>query len=51
MARKTYVELIDDLSGEKADETVSFALDGVAYEIDLSEANATKLRDELGTWV
>lgn len=51
MARKTFVELIDDLSGEKADETVSFALDGVAYEIDLSEANASQLREELGTWV
>ncbi|NMA77646.1 MAG: Lsr2 family protein [Actinomycetales bacterium] len=51
MARKTYVELIDDLTGDKADETVSFALDGVAYEIDLSAENATKLREELGTWV
>ena len=47
MARKTYVELIDDLTGEKAEETVSFALDGVAYEIDLSEENAAKLREEL----
>ncbi|MBE9404305.1 Lsr2 family protein [Brachybacterium sp. p3-SID1565] len=51
MARKTYVELIDDIDGEKAAETVSFALDGVAYEIDLSEDNAAKLRGELGTWV
>ena len=31
MARKTYVELIDDIDGSKAEETVSFALDGVAY--------------------
>lgn len=51
MARKTYVELIDDIDGSKAEETVSFALDGVAYEIDLSEDNAAKLRGELGTWV
>jgi hypothetical protein len=51
MARKTYVELIDDISGDKAEETVSFALDGVAYEIDLSEENAEKLREELGSWV
>ena len=51
MARKTYVELIDDLNGEKADETVNFALDGVAYEIDLSEGNAAKFREELGSWV
>jgi hypothetical protein len=51
MARKTYVELIDDLNGEKAEETVSFALDGVAYEIDLSAANAAAFREELGSWV
>ena len=51
MARKTFVELIDDLSGEKADETVNFALDGVAYEIDLSAENAEKFREELGSWV
>lgn len=51
MARKTYVELIDDINGDKAEETVSFALDGVAYEIDLSADNAEKLREELGTWV
>lgn len=51
MARKTFVELIDDIDGGKAAETVSFALDGVAYEIDLTEDNAAKLRGELGTWV
>ena len=51
MARKTYVELIDDLTGDKADETVSFALDGVAYEIDLSEENATELRDTFARYV
>ncbi|MGY5763626.1 histone-like nucleoid-structuring protein Lsr2 [Brachybacterium sp. DNPG3] len=50
MARKTFVELIDDINGEKADETVSFALDGVAYEIDLSEANALALRAEISEW-
>ncbi|WP_114855982.1 Lsr2 family protein [Brachybacterium sp. YJGR34] len=51
MARKTYVELIDDISGDKAAETVSFALDGVAYEIDLSAENAETFREELGVWV
>jgi nucleoid-associated protein Lsr2 len=30
---------------------VSFALDGVSYEIDVSEANAAKLRDALAPWV
>ncbi|MDN5685304.1 MAG: Lsr2 family protein [Brachybacterium sp.] len=51
MARKTYVELVDDLEGGTAAETVSFAVDGVAYEIDLSEDNARKLREELDGWV
>lgn len=51
MARKTYVELVDDLDGGQAAETVSFAVDGVAYEIDLSEDNAQKFREELVTWV
>ena len=50
MARRTFVELVDDMDGGKADETVSFALDGVAYEIDLSAENASELREALGVW-
>jgi hypothetical protein len=45
MASKTLVVLEDDLDGSEAAETVQFAIDGVAYEIDLSRQNATKLRD------
>lgn len=33
--------------GDDAAETVTFALDGISYEIDLSSANAAKLRDAL----
>jgi len=51
MAQKTIVSLIDDLSGEEADETVRFGLDGAQYEIDLSEKNATKLRESLAPFV
>lgn len=51
MARRTFVELIDDIDGGKADQTVTFSLDGVGYEIDLTEENAQKLRDEIGAWV
>ncbi|MGW6621916.1 Lsr2 dimerization domain-containing protein [Nocardia sp. NPDC055002] len=29
----------------EADETVTFGIDGVTYEIGLSDTNATKLRD------
>jgi hypothetical protein len=51
VASKTVVELFDDLDGGHADETVSFALDGVDYEIDLSAANAAALRDALAEFV
>jgi len=51
MAQKTVVLLEDDLDGGAADETVSFSLDGVAYEIDLSAKNASKLRDQLAGYV
>lgn len=51
MAKKVTVTLIDDVDpNASADETVEFSLDGVQYEIDLSTANANRLRDELATW-
>lgn len=49
MAQKTV--LVDDLDGGEAAETVTFALDGSSYEIDLNEHNATRLRGELSTWI
>jgi len=52
MAKKVIIKLIDDLDGEsEAAETVEFALDGVGYEIDLSAANAERLRDQMAEWV
>ncbi|MBA9001480.1 MULTISPECIES: histone-like nucleoid-structuring protein Lsr2 [Thermomonospora] len=51
MAQKVQVLLVDDLDGGEADETVSFALDGASYEIDLSGENAKKLRDSLAPFV
>lgn len=51
VAQKHIVQLIDDLTGEEADETVSFALDGARYEIDLSADNAAKLRDVLAVYI
>jgi hypothetical protein len=50
MAQRVQVLLVDDLDGGDAAETVSFALDGVSYEIDLSQTNASKLRNELASW-
>lgn len=52
MAKKITVELVDDYDGEStATETVNFAVDGVAYEIDLSDKNAAALRGDLADWV
>ncbi len=51
MVQKTQVVLIDDIDGAEAEETVSFALDGVTYEIDLSSAHAAELRDAFATWI
>jgi Lsr2 len=43
--------LIDDLTGGRADETVPFALDGTAFEIDLSTKNAKQLRKAFAPFV
>jgi nucleoid-associated protein Lsr2 len=51
MAQKVQVVLVDDIDGGVADETVSFSLDGVAYEIDLSTTNAAQLRDTFAPYV
>jgi hypothetical protein len=51
MASKTITELVDDIDGGQAAETVSFGLDGVGYEIDLSDKNAAKLRKVLDQYV
>jgi len=51
MAQKVQVILVDDVDGGEADETVSFALDGISYEIDVSETNAEAIREALAPWV
>ena len=51
MAQIQEIRLIDDLDGQEADETVEFGIDGKSYEIDLSSANAVKLRDALAEFV
>lgn len=45
--RKTITTLVDDVDGSVAAETIGFALDGKAYEIDLSEKSAGALRAPL----
>ena len=51
MAQQVNVKFVDDLDGSDAAGTVSFAIDGRAYEIDLSEDNAARLRDSLASFV
>ena len=47
MAQKVKIILEDDLDGGPAEETIRFGLDGGSYEIDLSSANAARLRDAI----
>ncbi|GAA2983121.1 hypothetical protein JOD63_000722 [Microbacterium terrae] len=55
MARKIVHQLVDDLDGtilEVGDgETVLFSLDGIAYEIDLTDENAAALRSALAPYL
>ena len=51
MAQRVNVVLVDDIDGTDASETVSFAIDGVDYEIDLSEPHAASLRDAASLYV
>lgn len=52
MAKRTLIQLIDDLDGlSPADETVSFSLDGVNYEIDLTADNAAAMREAFAMYV
>jgi hypothetical protein len=51
MAQRVQIILEDDYDGGKADETVSFSIDGAEYEIDLSAANAAGLRNALAPWL
>jgi hypothetical protein len=51
MATKILTTLQDDIDGSDAAETVRFALDGVEWEIDLSERNANRLRNSLSDFM
>ncbi|GAA1651427.1 histone-like nucleoid-structuring protein Lsr2 [Microbacterium flavum] len=55
MARRIVHQLVDDLDGTVLEpgsgETVLFSLDGTAYEIDLTEENASALRDALAPFI
>jgi hypothetical protein len=55
MASKKVTVVIDDLSGRELPagehETVSFSLDGVPYELDVSPTSAQRLRSTLDPYI
>lgn len=51
MAQRVQVQILDDITGEEAAETITFGLDGVSYEIDLTADNAHELRDVLSPYL
>ena len=51
MAQRVDISLVDDLDGGEATETVAFGLDGTAYEIDVAEKNAAKIRKALAPFI
>lgn len=52
MAQRVIIELLDDMDGTTAaTQTVSFGLDGIAYDIDLSDKNAEKVRKALAPFI
>ena len=53
MAQRQVTVFIDDVSGDELEggETVNFALDGVEYQIDLSEEHADELRKAFAPYV
>ena len=51
MAREVIEKLVDDLDGGEATETVTFALDGTSFEMDLSKKNATAFRKSFNRYI
>ena len=51
MAQRVSVDLVDDIDGGRAVETLRFAIDGTEYEIDLGKRNADRLRAAMATYI
>ena len=51
MAKRVKTILVDDIDGSSAEETVTFGIDGVTYEIDLNADHAAQLRDGFTWWI
>jgi hypothetical protein len=51
MAQRVSVDLVDDLDGGRAVETLRFSIDGADYEIDLGKRNADRLRAAMAAYI
>ncbi len=51
MAQRTTVIVTDDLDGSEGADTVTFAFEGIEYQVDLSESNAKKLKKALDPYI
>lgn len=51
MAQKVVREFIDDIDGSAAERTFTFAVDGTAYEIDLSSENIAEFTSAIGGFI
>jgi hypothetical protein len=51
MATRVLTSLQDDIDGSAATQTIRFALDGIEYEIDVSDRNANRLRNMMGEFI
>jgi hypothetical protein len=51
MAQRMQIIFEDDIDGSEAEGTVTFALNGVGYELDLSAKNRGKLLKAFGPYI
>jgi len=51
MAKNVVVQIVDDIDGGEAAESINFALDGKSYEIDLNAKNAAALRKAFAPFI
>ncbi|QMP84594.1 nucloid associated Lsr2-like [Streptomyces phage Endor2] len=48
---RVIIDLVDDIDGTGTARTITFAVDGVTYEIELNRKNEAKLMKAMAPWV
>jgi hypothetical protein len=51
MAKQTTVQLIDDIDGTEASQTIQFAIGGITYSIDLNDNNADEFDETFAPYI